>query len=75
MKRLQGWGNPETDYPVPEPAKKFLFEVLGKPLTLKDAEPEQLIKKVPGSRLKPHLSISTDPLDRLAHARGQSTND
>lgn len=52
MKRLQGWGNPETDYPVPEPAKKFLFEVLGKPLTLKDAEPEQLIKKVPGSRLK-----------------------
>ncbi len=75
MKRLQGWGNLETDYPVPEPAKKFLFEVLGKPLTLKDAEPGQLIKKMPGSSLKPHPAISTDPLDRLAHARGQSTND
>ena len=45
MKRLQGWGNVETDYPVPEPAKVFLAKVLGEPLALNDVTPDELLKK------------------------------
>jgi alkyldihydroxyacetonephosphate synthase len=75
MKRLQGWGNIHTDYPVPEPAKKFLADFIGNPLTLKDATPEEILSKVPQSKLKPHPIITTDPLERSAHARGQSTSD
>lgn len=75
MKRLQGWGNIDTDYPVPEPAKVFLSEVLGDPLKLKDATPDELLRKVPPSKLKHHAMISTDALTRLQHARGQSTRD
>ncbi len=34
MKRIQGWGNIETDYPVPEPAKQYLAGAVGQPLKL-----------------------------------------
>ena len=51
MKRIQGWGNIETDYPVPEPAQQYLAGVVGKPRQLKNASVESLIKKVPASKL------------------------
>ncbi|HAX96700.1 MAG TPA: FAD-binding oxidoreductase, partial [Prolixibacteraceae bacterium] len=75
MKRLQGWGNIETDYPVPEPAKRYLADVVGKPLELHDITPEDLQDEVPDSKLKPNPMITTDPIERLMHARGQSTRD
>lgn len=75
MKRFQGWGNIKTDYPVPESGKHFLANVIGEPLSLKDVTPEEILKKVPDSKLKPHPMISMDPYDRASHARGQSTND
>ncbi len=75
MKRLQGWGNIETDYPVPDPARVYLAEVLGKPLYLPDVSEEKLISKVPASRLKLNPMLSADPRDRLMHSRGQSTRD
>lgn len=75
MKRLQGWGNIETDYPVPEPAKRYLADVVGKPLELHDISPEDLQNKVPESKLRPNPMITTDPIERLMHARGQSTRD
>ena len=75
MKRIQGWGNIETDYPVPEPARKYLASVVGQPLELQNATIESLIQKVPHSQLPDHPLIATDAEDRLRHSRGQSLND
>ncbi len=75
MKRIQGWGNIETDYPVPEPARAYLEKVVGKPHQLQNAPINELLQRIPSSRLPPHPLISTDPEERLRHARGQSLND
>ena len=75
MKRIQGWGNLETDYPVPEPARQYLSNVVGQPLELQNAPIDSLIQKVPLSQLPDHPLISTDSEDRLRHSRGQSLND
>jgi len=75
MKRIQGWGNKETDYPVPEPAKQYLEKVVGKPHGVSKTPIERLLKKVPESKLPRHPLIKTGSEDRLRHARGQSLND
>lgn len=75
MKRIQGWGHSKTDYPVPEPARHYLERVVGTPLNLSNIPIETLFEKVPPSQLQHHPLISTEPEDRLRHARGQSLND
>ena len=75
MKRIQGWGNPQTDYPVPQPAKIFLENVFRPPLELQNIPIEDLIAKVPPSIGPAHPLISTNSEDRLRHSRGQSLND
>ena len=75
MKRIQGWGNTETDYPVPEPARVYLEKVVGKPLKLENISIKELLNKIPNSNLPTHPLISIDPEERLRHARGQSLND
>jgi alkyldihydroxyacetonephosphate synthase len=75
MKRIQGWGNIETDYPVPEPALAYLEKVVGKSNTPQNIPISLLIRKVPTSQLPPHPLITTDPEERLRHARGQSLMD
>ncbi len=75
MKRIQGWGNITTDYPVPEPAKEYLEGVVGEAPAVKNVITEDLIKKIPPANCPPHPLISTDPEERLRHARGQSLSD
>lgn len=75
MKRIQGWGNLKTDYPVPEPAREYLERVVGQPQRILNARIEDLLKQVPASRLPEHPLITTMPEERLSHARGQSLND
>jgi alkyldihydroxyacetonephosphate synthase len=75
MKRIQGWGDIQTDYPVPEPACAYLEKVVGKPHQLRNTPIRTLLEKVLPSRLPSHPLISTDPEERLRHARGQSLND
>jgi len=75
MKRIQGWGNIETDYNVPEAAQKYLTQTVGAPLKLTNAPLEVLLGKVPPSKLPPYPGILIDPESRLRHARGQSLND
>jgi alkyldihydroxyacetonephosphate synthase len=48
---------------------------VGKPVAQKNISLEDLLKKVPSSRLPNHPLILTDPEERLRHARGQSLND
>lgn len=75
MKRIQGWGNIETDYPVPDPAQAYLERVVGQPHQQQNISIPELLKKVPPARLPAHPLITTDPEARLRHARGQSLND
>lgn len=75
MKRIQGWGNIKTDYPVPEPARAYLKRVVGKPHQLQNVTINELLNRVSSSRMPPHSLISTEPEERLRHARGQSLND
>lgn len=75
MKRIQGWGNTETDYPVPEPARAYLEKVLGAPLQLEKAPIQALLNKVPAADLPELPLITTDPEARLRRARGQSLKD
>ena len=75
MKRWNGWGNVDTDYPVPPSALEYLTKALG-PLTLSLMPPKR-----PFSPLYPHpASLRTrwwilPPKTRLTHARGQSMHD
>lgn len=75
MKRIQGWGNIETDYPVPEPAREYLIKVVGIAPELQPVSISELIQKLPTTRLPLHPLITTDPEERLRHARGQSLSD
>jgi alkyldihydroxyacetonephosphate synthase len=75
MKRIQGWGNLETDYPLPDPAREYLEKVVGKPYQQRTVSINHLINQIPPTRLKDHPLITTDPEARLRHARGQSLRD
>lgn len=75
MKRWNGWGDENTDYPVPPDALAYLQEVVGKPEGFTDVTLEETIQKVPKSKLKHHPLITTDAEARIRHARGQSMND
>ncbi|MBW6466057.1 MAG: FAD-binding oxidoreductase [Brevefilum sp.] len=75
MKRIQGWGNINTDYPVPAPAQAYLAQVVGKAHPGHNIPIDDLLEKVPASRLPKHPLITTETEERLRHARGQSLND
>src|SRR3989304_390392 len=75
MKRWNGWGEATTVYPQPSSALHYLNSILGQGETPADAALDDLLSKLPVSRLPDHLLISTHPEDRLRHARGQSLPD
>lgn len=75
MKRWNGWGEETTIYPLPASADRYLGDLVGEGLHLEDARLEQALQAVPVSALASHPLISTDPEDRLRHARGQSLPD
>lgn len=75
MKRWNGWGSDEFDYPVPPAAQAFLAEAIGPSEPGPSAKFEDLIKRVPSSRLPDDALISRDPAERLGHARGHSLPD
>ena len=75
MKRWNGWGDEATTYPLPDSAARYLADLVGEGLHLEDARLEQALQAVPVSALASHPLISTDPEERLRHARGQSLPD
>jgi len=75
MKRWNGWGNTQTQYPLPDPAREHLAEVLGPLAPLPAAGLEAALSTVPDSRLPEHPFVSVDREVRLRHARGQSLPD
>jgi alkyldihydroxyacetonephosphate synthase len=75
MRRWNGWGESSVSYPLPHAAKRFLEQVLGEGNPSPDAELETVLALVPPTRAVDHALITTDPEERLRHARGQSLPD
>jgi alkyldihydroxyacetonephosphate synthase len=75
MRRWNGWGDDTLDYPLPPTGSDFLAAKVGEGFPRAEASLESILASVPPSRLPPHPLISTDPEERLRHARGQSFPD
>jgi alkyldihydroxyacetonephosphate synthase len=75
MRRWNGWGDDSVKYHIPASAASFLSRLLGKGQIPKDISLEDALTHVPKTRLPKHLLVSTEPLTRLLHARGQSFPD
>jgi alkyldihydroxyacetonephosphate synthase len=75
MKRWNGWGNVNTNYPVPASAQVYLANLFGALEPQPDAAYETVLKSVPVSRLPAHQLVDISTEARLTHARGQSLPD
>ena len=75
MRRWNGWGDSDTYYPLHATAIRFLKERVGPGTPPKDAAWPDVLASVPPSRLPADRLVSTDPAERLRHARGQSLPD
>lgn len=75
MRRWNGWGDPQTTYPLSESAAEYLAQQLGAGIAPADLEFDQALRLVPPSRLPEHPLIDRSPAARLWHARGQSFPD
>lgn len=75
MKRWNGWGDETIHYPLPASTVQYLEGMIGKGTFFEDATFKQTLANVGESRLPAHNLISTDPEERLRHARGQSIPD
>lgn len=75
MRRWNGWGDDSVDYPVTPGALGWLREQVGEPAPPQEVPFERALQSVPEPALPAHPLISTDPADRLRHARGQSLPD
>lgn len=75
MRRWNGWGDDQFNLELPSQGKQFLADRIGSAQALTDVTLESVQARVPSSRLRPHPLISTDAVDRIRHARGQSLPD
>jgi alkyldihydroxyacetonephosphate synthase len=75
MRRWNGWGDDTVIYPIPVSAAGFLGKLVGPSAPPHDISFEKVMSGVPASRLPPHPLVSTDPGERVRHARGQSLPD
>lgn len=75
MRRWNGWGDEEFDYPVSAHAIDFIRARLGASQPLPEARIEDVAARVASSRLPPHPLVRTDAETRVRHARGQSLPD
>ena len=75
MKRWNGWGNVDTDYPLPPSGLDYLTKTLGQLDLVADAAKETVLAALTESRLPAHPLVDASAETRLMHARGQSTRD
>lgn len=75
MRRWNGWGDDQENYPAPSSAARLLDRLVGKGTPPRDAGFEQVLAAVPPSRLPAHPLATVEKADRLRHARGQSLPD
>jgi alkyldihydroxyacetonephosphate synthase len=78
MRRWNGWGDDAILYPLPDSAARYLASLVGEGIAISDASFESVVASVPASRAQAQglpPQITTDPVERLRHARGQSLPD
>lgn len=75
MRRWNGWGDEANTYPVKPEALRFVQEKLGGAQPLPEVSLEEVMARVPASRLPTHPLVVTDAEARVRHARGQSLPD
>ncbi len=75
MQRWNGWGEESTTMPVPPSGLEILGSLIGEGRPVSDFPLEELLNRIPPSRMPHHPLISTDPKLRLDHAHGQSLPD
>ncbi len=75
MRRWNGWGDESVVYPLPARAPGYLEDLVGPGAPPCDAALADVLAAVPATRLPGHSLVSTAPLERLRHARGQSLPD
>lgn len=75
MRRWNGWGEEIISSPLTPAATTFIRDAIGIGTPIRDAALEEVIAQVPLSQLPTHPLISTDPAERVLHARGQSLPD
>ncbi|MCL4517021.1 MAG: FAD-binding oxidoreductase [Firmicutes bacterium] len=75
MRRWNGWGDEAVPYPLHEGARRFLHQKVGEARPPRDATLDEVMARVPESRLPSHPLVNTEPGERVRHARGQSLPD
>lgn len=76
MRRWNGWGDETISVPLGPDARSFLDRVVGPGRPEPDATWEATLAGMPPSALpETHPLVTTDPAERLRHARGQSLPD
>ena len=75
VRRWNGWGEVGIALSVPAEALRLLIDAIGPGRPQPDARFEDVVAGVRASRLEGVPGLSTEPADRLRHARGQSLPD
>jgi alkyldihydroxyacetonephosphate synthase len=76
VRRWNGWGDEAVSVPLGPDGRTFLDRVVGPGRPARDATLEATLTGLPPSALpEPHPLVTTDPEERLRHARGQSLPD
>ena len=75
MRRWNGWGDDTVFYPLPQKALKYLAEKIGEATPMPEASWDEVLLRVPPSRLPGHPLVITSEEERIRHSRGQSLPD
>lgn len=74
-RRWNGWGDENYTKEVSDHGRTLIHSIIGETTPLAEASLQEVMDKVPASRLPEHPLIVTDAEDRVRHARGQSFPD
>lgn len=77
MRNWNGWGKENSEYAITlgDTALEVLGSLIGSADPLPEATLDEVVAKVPASRLPTHPLVETGEKDRALHARGQSLPD
>ena len=73
--RWNGWGDPSVTTTLTPHARAILGDLVGPSQSPVDATLEAVAAVVPASRVADEPCLTTDPVERVRHARGQSLPD
>jgi alkyldihydroxyacetonephosphate synthase len=75
VRRWNGWSEEGANPWLPDEAVRMLSEAIGPGRPQVDAKLDDVLETVAESRLRGQPGLSTEPTDRVRHARGQSLPD